>query len=190
MRAKPGFGLGVLVHDCECPNWNSITLWVLVYLAPMAYFEIRKLQVRIYRWLRVLHATAGSMLCSARHSGMQKSKIHSREKPRPRQNHHSRVKFGWVRSEFMSSGKNMKQALLLNPFSPNPEPAQPAQFAKRLAVRSTPVCSSCHSDDIVSHAVAQWSNESQEWQLASTFRQPAHCNGCNGPCDITWLPLN
>ncbi len=48
----------------------------------------------------------------------------------------------------------------------------------------------CQSDDIVSHAVAKWSNESQEWQLASTFGQPAHCNGCNGPRDIVWLPLN
>jgi hypothetical protein len=81
----------------------------------------------------------------------------------------------------------MRQTLLLNPFSSNPEPAQ---FVKRLAIRSTPVCSNCQSDDIVSQAVAQWSNESQEWQLASTFGQPAHCNGCNGRCDIVWLPLN
>jgi hypothetical protein len=53
-----------------------------------------------------------------------------------------------------------------------------------------PVCSNCQSDDIISHAVAQWSNESQEWQLASTFGQPAHCNSCNGPCGIVWQPLN
>jgi hypothetical protein len=96
----------------------------------------------------------------------------------------------------------MREALLLNPFNSNPEPAQrepaqrePAQreVAQRVnwrATRSTPVCSSCQSDDIVSHAIAQWSNEAQEWQLASTFDQPAHCNGCNGPCGITWLPLN
>jgi hypothetical protein len=91
-----------------------------------------------------------------------------------------------------SSGKNMRQALLLNPFSPDPEPAQLVKrpAARSIPARSTPVCSGCHSDDIVSHAVAQWSNESQEWQLASTFCQPAHCNGCNGPCDIVWLPLN
>jgi hypothetical protein len=31
----------------------------------------------------------------------------------------------------------------------------------------------CQSEDIVSHAVAQWSNEAQEWQLANTFGQPA-----------------
>src|SRR4030081_2609936 len=84
-------------------------------------------------------------------------------------------------------GKNMRQALLLNPFNSNPEPSQ---IVNRRATRSTPVCSSCQSDDIISHAVAQWSNESQEWQLASTFDQPAHCTGCNGPCGIVWLPLN
>jgi hypothetical protein len=96
----------------------------------------------------------------------------------------------------------MREALLLNPFNSNPESAQrepaqreqtqrePAQRVNWRATRSTPVCSNCQSDDIVSHAIAQWSNEAQEWQLASTFDQPAHCNGCNGPCGITWLPLN
>ena len=74
-----------------------------------------------------------------------------------------------------------------NPFNPNPEPAQ---IVNRRATRSTPVCSNCQSDDIISHAVAQWSNESQEWQLASTFDQPTHCNGCKGPCGIVWLALN
>lgn len=80
----------------------------------------------------------------------------------------------------------MREALLLNPFNSDPEPA----LVNRRATRSTPVCRNCHSDDIVSHAVAQWSNEAQEWQLASTFGQPAHCNRCNGPCAIVWLPLN
>jgi hypothetical protein len=86
----------------------------------------------------------------------------------------------------------MREALLLNPFSSTPEPAQivnrPPTWSP--ATRSTPVCSDCQSDDIVSHATVQWSNEAQEWQLASTFDQPAHCNGCNGPCGIVWLPLN
>jgi hypothetical protein len=86
----------------------------------------------------------------------------------------------------------MREALLLNPFNSAPEPAQivnrPA--TRSPATRSTPVCSDCQSDDIVSHALVQWSNESQEWQLASTFDQPAHCNGCNGPCGIVWLALN
>jgi hypothetical protein len=82
----------------------------------------------------------------------------------------------------------MREAVLLNPFNSNSEPA--AHIVSRRATRSTPVCSACQSDDIVSHAIAQWSNESQEWQLASTFDQPAHCNGCNGPCRIVWLPLN
>jgi hypothetical protein len=78
----------------------------------------------------------------------------------------------------------MREALLLNPFSSNREQVQ---IATRPA---TPVCSNCQSDDIVSHAEAQWSNESQEWQLISTFGQPAHCKGCNGPCGIVWVPLN
>jgi hypothetical protein len=88
----------------------------------------------------------------------------------------------------------MQHALLLNPFSPNnPEQAlivkrQP-QIVNRQSTRSTPVCSGCESDDIVSYVTAQWSNESQEWELANTFDQPGHCNRCNGACEIRWLPL-
>ena len=78
----------------------------------------------------------------------------------------------------------MTHPSLLNPFNPRQETAK---FFNR---RTTPVCSNCQSDDIISHATAQWSNESQEWELANTFAQPAHCNGCNSPCDIVWLPLN
>ena len=80
----------------------------------------------------------------------------------------------------------MRQALLLNPFSAKPEP--PPAIGRRASL-STPVCSGCQSDDIVQHALAQWSNESQEWQLAATFDQPAYCNDCKGPCGISWLPL-
>jgi hypothetical protein len=82
----------------------------------------------------------------------------------------------------------MREALLVNPF--NSKQGGSAEIVNRRASRSTPVCSNCQSDDVISHAVAQWSNESQEWQLASTFDQPAHCNDCNGPCGIVWLPLN
>jgi hypothetical protein len=82
----------------------------------------------------------------------------------------------------------MREALLVNPF--NSKPGTSAEIVMRRVSRSTPACSNCQSDDIISHAVAQWSNESQEWQLASTFDQPAHCNSCNGPCGIVWLPLN
>jgi len=97
----------------------------------------------------------------------------------------------------------MAHPLLFNPFHSRPEPtperaqeqmegrAEEAdtQPARRLA-RSTPVCSHCRSDDIVSQASVQWSNEKQEWELASTFAQPVHCKACNRPCDIVWLPLN
>jgi hypothetical protein len=81
----------------------------------------------------------------------------------------------------------MTHPSLLNPFNPNQESAK---IFNRRETRSTPVCSNCQSDDIISHATAQWSNESQEWELANTFAQPAHCNRCNGPCGIVWLPLN
>jgi hypothetical protein len=80
---------------------------------------------------------------------------------------------------------------LLNPFNQSQEPGKPARVANpRASSRSTPLCSNCRSDDIIAHATVQWSNESQEWELASTFGQPAHCNHCNSACDITWLPLN
>jgi len=87
--------------------------------------------------------------------------------------------------------------LLSNPFHESQERAQEqaqqqAESERRTAwsARSTPVCARCRSDDIISHATAQWSNEKQEWELANTFAQPAHCNACNGPCEIVWLPLN
>jgi hypothetical protein len=90
----------------------------------------------------------------------------------------------------------MKHTSLLNPFAVSQEPAQiatrqePAQAVNRRATRSTPVCSACRSDDIIAHATVQWSNESQEWELASTFGQPTHCNQCHSARDIVWLPLN
>jgi hypothetical protein len=81
----------------------------------------------------------------------------------------------------------MTHPSLLNPFNANHESLK---IFHRRATRSTPVCSSCQSDDIISHAIVQWSNESQEWELANTFAQPTHCNRCNSRCDIVWLPLN
>jgi hypothetical protein len=93
-------------------------------------------------------------------------------------------------------GNNMTHASLLNPFSSHQEPVQianrrAAARAARMtrATRSTPVCANCQSDDIIAQATAQWSNESQEWELANTFDQPAHCARCNGPCGIAWIPL-
>jgi hypothetical protein len=83
----------------------------------------------------------------------------------------------------------MRHALLLNPFNSDPERAHVVNRRATRATRSTPVCATCQSDDIISHATAQWSNESQEWELADTFNQPAHCNACNGPCGIVWLPI-
>jgi hypothetical protein len=86
------------------------------------------------------------------------------------------------------NGHDMTHPSLLNPFSPSHEPAK--IFNRSKAGRVTPICSKCQSDDIISHATVQWSNESQEWELANTFAQPAHCNRCNSGCDLVWLPLN
>src|SRR5512140_1099924 len=90
------------------------------------------------------------------------------------------------------SGNDMTHPSLLNPFNANQhqEPAKSFSHRAAPATRATPVCSTCQSDDIIGHAIVQWSNESQEWELASTFAQPAHCNHCNGRCEIKWLPTN
>ena len=84
----------------------------------------------------------------------------------------------------------MNHASLLNPFHLNQDPARPVRIVNRAVARSRPVCSNCQSDDIIAHATVQWSNESQEWELANTFAQPAHCNSCNSSCGIVWLTLN
>ena len=73
----------------------------------------------------------------------------------------------------------MAHDLLLNPFSLNQEPAQIARRRAARATRSTPVCSHCRSDDIISQATAQWSNESQEWELADIFDDI--CGSCSSP---------
>lgn len=93
----------------------------------------------------------------------------------------------------------MAHTLLRNPFELTPETTQGTRQdtrqgarpgARQRGTRATPVCSRCRSDDITCTATVQWSNESQEWQLASTFGLPVYCNGCSSPSDITWLPLN
>lgn len=83
----------------------------------------------------------------------------------------------------------MKESLR-NPFDAVETLGATVRTISRAATRSTPVCATCQSDDITAQAMVQWSNETQEWELASTFRMPAHCNFCNGPCGIAWLPLN
>ncbi|MBA7468712.1 MAG: hypothetical protein DI543_10965 [Bradyrhizobium icense] len=84
----------------------------------------------------------------------------------------------------------MKETVLRNPFDAVETNGKPMRAVHRVATRSTPVCSICQSDDITAEATVQWSNETQEWELASTFRMPAHCNHCNGPCGISWQSLN
>jgi len=80
---------------------------------------------------------------------------------------------------------------LVTPDRPAPERQQPVELkiANRTA-RATPVCAVCGSDDIICQATAQWSNEAQEWQLANTFNQPAHCNTCSHDGQLVWQTLN
>jgi hypothetical protein len=106
----------------------------------------------------------------------------------------------------MDAGSMLRRVKLMNPFEIAqdlvnqdlvnqdriaPERPQPVERkVVNLAARSTPVCAACGSDDIICHATAQWSNEAQEWQLANTFNQPAHCNTCKSDCNLVWLTLN
>jgi hypothetical protein len=79
----------------------------------------------------------------------------------------------------------MRQAALTNPFELMLD-AAPIPSGTSPSLRSTPVCSSCNSDDVICHAMIQWSNESQEWQLAGTYGRPAYCNSCNSDCFLRW----
>jgi hypothetical protein len=115
-------------------------------------------------------------------------------------------------ARYDGENKKMRHAALLNPFSLGSEPGRPepvhivlrqdqasrqdilsrqdqVRLVSRQAARSTPVCSRCESDDIISHVIAQWSNEQQQWELANSFDRPAHCNHCNGACEIKWIAL-
>ena len=98
-------------------------------------------------------------------------------------------------------GPMLRRAKLINPFEiaqeritqdrvPEDRPPPIDRKATSRGARSTPVCAACGSDDIICHATAQWSNEAQEWQLANTFNQPAHCNTCHHDGNLVWLTLN
>ena len=85
----------------------------------------------------------------------------------------------------------MRHALLVNPFNVNSGPKpNSGPAASQRDTRFAPVCSRCQSDDLVCHAIAQWSNRSQQWELANTFDQPVHCNSCDKQCTVAWQPLN
>ena len=92
----------------------------------------------------------------------------------------------------LTKGASLPHTLLRNPFELTPEaiPGTPHRGTRHRGARATPVCCRCQSDDITCTATVQWSNESQEWQLANTFGLPVYCNSCSSPSDITWLPLN
>jgi hypothetical protein len=86
-------------------------------------------------------------------------------------------------------GAKMSRVALLNPFELTPESAKGFR-AVTPAQRSVPICSGCGSDDVLCRATIQWSIEAQEWQLTSTFGQPAYCNSCSADCGIVWHVLN
>ena len=96
----------------------------------------------------------------------------------------------------MDTGPMLRRVKLMNPFEIVQDrlaPERPQPIERKVvnrAARSTPVCDACGSDDIICHATAQWSNEAQEWQLANTFNQPAHCNTCHRDVNLVWLTLN
>ena len=96
----------------------------------------------------------------------------------------------------MDAGPMLRRVMLLNPFEITQDrvaPDRPQPVERKVTsrtARSTPVCAACGSDDIICHATAQWSNEAQEWQLANTFNQPAHCNTCHHDGNLVWLTLN
>ena len=101
----------------------------------------------------------------------------------------------------MDAGPMLRRVKLMNPFEivqdrvsqdriPQDRPQPVERKVTNRAARSTPVCAACGSDDIICHATAQWSNEAQEWQLANTFNQPAHCNTCQHDGNLVWLTLN
>jgi hypothetical protein len=101
----------------------------------------------------------------------------------------------------MDAGPMLRRVKLMNPFeivqdritqdlvTQDRAPPLERKVTNR-AARSTPVCAACGSDDIICHATAQWSNEAQEWQLANTFNQPAHCNTCQHDGNLVWLTLS
>jgi hypothetical protein len=84
----------------------------------------------------------------------------------------------------------LRNERLINPFEIAQDRPRLIDRKASRAARSTPVCDGCGSDDIICHATAQWSNEAQEWQLANTFNQPAHCNTCHNATNLVWLTLN
>jgi hypothetical protein len=87
----------------------------------------------------------------------------------------------------------MRHKTLINPFNLIQETAHTVSLGTFLtspSSRSTPVCSTCTSDDVICHAPIQWSNEAQEWQVAGTFEKPAHCNNCRAECHLIWHPFN
>jgi hypothetical protein len=84
----------------------------------------------------------------------------------------------------------MRRTSLTNPFERMLETATPVPEGTRPFSRSTPVCSGCGSDDVICYAMIQWSNESQEWQLAGTYGRPAYCNNCNSDCRLSWHTQN
>ena len=64
----------------------------------------------------------------------------------------------FVVHQLWPSGGSTPQPAATPPAAQAPaESAKPASVVNRQATRLTPVCSHCRSDDIISHAIVQWS---------------------------------
>ena len=50
------------------------------------------------------------------------------------------------------------------------------------------VCATCGSQDVKRDAWAEWCNETQTWELQTTF-DAAYCDECDGECHINEEPL-
>ena len=57
-----------------------------------------------------------------------------------------------------------------------------------MLIKQTPVCAKCRSPDIVIQAMLSWSDDIQDWQIASMNDDKASCGNC-GATDaaIDWL---
>ena len=106
---------------------------------------------------------------------------------------HAKVMLGGGR--WVDRGQHLENDFASQSIRAGAEQAQ--RHHETRATRATPVCSALPgiADDITCPATVQWSNKSQEWQLANTFDLPARSDGhvaasrLTGPDQRTNIPL-
>lgn len=56
--------------------------------------------------------------------------------------------------------------------------------------KEKPVCKYCGSDDVSVDAAAHWNQETQEWELTSTFAS-GNCSHCGSEIKyLDWIEIN